>query len=214
MQETSQIVSLFTLQAGRIDVTVRASRSLKQKALARPVPFVLLDLAWQGRGQLPYLSFCEHKTRFALQSRALYCGMYLNELLYRLLPKQAAEEGIFAAYLQALSQLASGAALEPCLRIFEWRLMSQLGYQPQLDSDAAGRTLQPNAYYHYQLGAGLLAGAENGVVGMGADFLGLDKALRLQLSADCNWPLAKRLMRYLINEQLGGKPLTSRQLFV
>lgn len=211
-RESSQILSLFTERDGRIDVTVRASRALKTKTMAKPLPFAMLQVAWAGRGQLPYLAYCEEGERVTLTGSRLYCGMYLNELLYHLLPKHMAESGLFTHYWQSLCWLQTESGdVESCLRQFEWQLLACLGYGLSLSHDASGRLLQPEMTYSYLPDIGLVMGEHGAVSGSGASFLSLADGQFDRTHSDM--PLAKRLMRYLINLQLGGKALMSRQLF-
>lgn len=210
--ETSQIASLFTEAVGRIDVTVRASRSVKQKQFAKPAPFIEFEVAWQGKGRLPYLSFCEARRRNNLLGRSMYCGLYLNELLYHLLPKQLPEPELYRAYWQTLELLANENMFEPVLRQFEWRLLALLGYEPNLFTAADGSALNVNKPYVYQAGIGLVPGDRGVVVALGADFLAMAQG-QFSQHDQINWALAKRLMRYLISVMLDGRPLLSRQLF-
>lgn len=208
--ETSQIISLFTERCGRIDVSVRASRTAKFKAMAKPLPFTLLQVSWAGRGQLPYLVQCDARTAISLNGRVLYCGLYLNELLYYLLPQQLAEPTLFSLYWHTLQQLAAGEELERCLRRFEWRLLAELGYGLQLDCAANGEPLKPQALYSYRAEYGLLADDHGPVVASGSAFASLADG---QFGVLADMLLAKRLMRYVLQAQLGGRQLSSRQLF-
>lgn len=213
-RESSQILSLFTQRDGRVDVTIRASRALKTKNLAKPLPFTQLRVSWAGRGQLPYLASCESLLGLSLQANSLYCGMYLNELLYRLLPKHIAEPSLYEHYWLALQKLAlENCDIESCLRVFEWELLASLGYGLTLHCTADGQPLAPDARYSYVPELGLVADDAGAVVASGADFLTVADG-KFSRAAGCNMALAKRLMRYVLNRQLGGKPLLSRQLFL
>lgn len=212
-RESSQILSLFTERDGRIDVTIRASRALKAKSMARPLPFACLQVAWAGRGQLPYLLHCEESERVILSGNRLYCGMYLNELLYHLLPKHMSEGMLFQRYWQALLQLQDERCdIEVCLRRFEWALLACLGYGVSLAHDANGARLNPAASYSYQPELGLVPATHGAVVALGADFLSIADG-QFKPDSGSNMQLAKQLMRYLLHLQLGGRSLMSRQLF-
>ena len=60
--------------------------------------------------------------------QALFSGLYLNELLIRLLPAEDPQPEIFAHYAATLLLLAAGRPIEPLLSAFEWRPLEQLGY--------------------------------------------------------------------------------------
>ena len=212
-RESSQILSLFTERDGRVDVTIRASRAMKTKNLSKPLPFTQFRVSWAGRGQLPYLSSCETQTGLSLQASSLYCGMYLNELLYRLLPKHIPEPSLYQQYWLALQKLAlANCDIESCLRVFEWQLLASLGYGLSLHDTADGLPLAAERSYSYIPELGLVLGEAGVIVASGADFLSVADG-QFRREAGCNMALAKQLMRYVLNRQLGGKPLLSRQLF-
>jgi DNA repair protein RecO (recombination protein O) len=68
-----------------------------------------------------------------LHGDALFSGLYLNELLMRLLPAEAPHPALFEHYTLTLQALAAGRPLEPLLRSFEWRLLDELGLRFSLN---------------------------------------------------------------------------------
>ena len=76
---------------------------------------------------------------------ALLSGMYLNELLLRLLARADPHPALFDAYAGVVRVLASehGDALEPVLRSFELLLLREIGLLPVLDAQTL--TLEPLA---------------------------------------------------------------------
>jgi len=84
-KESSALVDLFTPQ-GRLRAVLRSARG-KVGSLARP--FVPLDVELRGRSELKSVSRLE-ATGIAqlLSGGALFSGLYLNELLIRLLPAE------------------------------------------------------------------------------------------------------------------------------
>jgi hypothetical protein len=63
---------------------------------------------------------CRHVSTWLI-GEALFSGLYLNELLIRLLPAEDPHPGVFDHYAATLLALAEGRPLEPLLRSFEWR---------------------------------------------------------------------------------------------
>jgi DNA repair protein RecO (recombination protein O) len=62
----------------------------------------------------------------------------MNELLFRLLPREDPHPGLFDAYVMALQSLATGSSAAGALRRFEWILLQETGYgldaeQPDFD---------------------------------------------------------------------------------
>ena len=207
-RETSALVDFLTPQ-GRLRAVLRSARG-KAGTLARP--FVPLEVEFRGRGELKNVGRMESAGVASwLVGEALFSGLYLNELLIRLLPAEDPHPGVFDHYTATLQALAQGRALEPLLRSFEWRLLDDLGYGFALDSDLNGDPLDPAGMYRLQVDAGLER-----------VYLlqpGLFQGTELLAMADADWSTpgalsaAKRLMRQALAVHLGGRPLVSRELF-
>ncbi|WPC06286.1 DNA repair protein RecO [Pseudomonas benzenivorans] len=208
-RESSALVDLLTPQ-GRLRAVLRGARG-RAGTLARP--FVPLEAELRGRGELKNVGRLEAAgIPNLLTGEALFSGLYLNELLIRLLPAEVPHPEIFEHYALTLQALAQGRALEPLLRAFEWRLLDELGYGFALDRDRLGRPIVAERLYRLQPDAGLepVAQLQPGVF-QGAELLamaGADWAVPGALAA------AKRLMRQALAPHLGGRPLVSRELFM
>lgn len=207
-RETSALVDFLTPQ-GRLRAVLRRVRG-KAGTLARP--FVALEVEFRGRGELKNVGRMESNgVGIWLNGDALFSGLYLNELMTRLLPLEDPHPRLFEHYTATLQALAAGRALEPLLRSFEWRLLDELGYAFELDRDLAGEPLAADGLYRLQVDAGLervyllQPGVFNGV--------------ELTAMAEADWSVpgalsaAKRLMRQALAVHLGGRPLVSRELF-
>lgn len=209
-KETSALVDLFTLQHGRLRAVLRGARG-KVGSLARP--FVPLDMELRGRGELKTVSRLESAGRAnLLGGDALFSGLYLNELLIRLLPAEAAQPELFEHYRLTLQALAERRPLEPLLRAFEWRLLDDLGYGFALAVDVAGLPIAPEGLYRLLPDAGLeLIGQLQPGVFHGRELLAMANA---DWSEPAALAAAKRLMRQALAPHLGGRPLVSRELFM
>jgi DNA repair protein RecO (recombination protein O) len=132
----------------------------------------------------------------------------------RLLARQDPHPALYALYEASVQRLAAEAQVEPVLRVFEKRLLEEIGYGLLLDCEAQhGDPLQPQRYYDYHLESGPVAVADADTPGFifpGASLLALacEELITPELLHD-----AKRLMRAALNLYLGGKPLKSRELF-
>ncbi len=208
-RESSALVDFFTPQ-GRLRAVLRGARG-KAGTLARP--FVPVEVEFRGRGELKNVGRLESAgiPRW-LYGDALFSGLYLNELLIRLLPAEDPQPILFEHYGATLAALAEGRPLEPLLRAFEWRLLAELGYGFALTADLAGQPIAPGGWYRLQPDAGLepVAQLQPGLF-QGAELLAM---------ADADWSApgalaaAKRLMRQALAPHLGGRPLVSRELFM
>lgn len=207
-KETSALVDIFTTH-GRQRAVLRGARS-KRGSSARP--FVLLELQLRGRGELKTIASLEVAGSYhLLQGERLFCAMYLNELLMRLLPLADAQPELYAHYELTLHALSENMALEPLLRTFEWMLLEQLGYGFSLERDISGTGIEAGSWYALQPESGLvrLHSLQPGAFA-GEDLLAL---------AQTRWQdkqvlqTAKRLMRQALAPHLGSRPLMSRELF-
>lgn len=203
-RDQRQLAEVFTAAGGRQGAVIRRSRRR-----AGPQPFHPLWLACGGRGEL--LSVRRWESRGAavwLGERALLSGLYLNELLCRLLHRDEPQPALYAAYERSVAELAAGGDLEWILRRFELLLLEELGFGIDFAIDATGAPLEAGRRYRFQADAGLLAttGAE-GVPG--ADLLDF---VRGHMGEGPRRAL-KQVCRQALAPHLGARPLLSRQLF-
>lgn len=215
-QEHGLMVDLLTLNHGRITVVARGANRPRSPLKAQLQPFQPLLVDWTGRSDLKTLTQTETRSGPRLaRTEALYSGLYLNELLQRLLPVADPHPTVFAAYLQALESLAGAEALEPVLRRFEQALANALGYgfpwDRTSDTDAA---IEPAGRYCYDPQEGLLARASEHtrLRDLPGDALLAIAAGNLE-DPDARLT-AKRVMRVLVDFLLQGRPLNSRHLFM
>jgi DNA repair protein RecO (recombination protein O) len=213
-RETSLLLEVFTRLHGRLGLLAKGARRARSPLRTALIPFQPLIVSFSGRGELPTLSGAEPLASApALGGNLLFCGLYLNELLLRLLHRHDPHERLFDSYAEALGQLSVNAHVEAVLRIFEKRLLEEIGYGLVLDHDVErGAPIQPEVIYRYQ--------SEHGPVPNGPDREGIPvqgKSL-LALAAERleEAPVlqdAKNLLRALLARHLGGRPLLTRNLF-
>ncbi len=208
-RESSALVDFLTPQ-GRLRAVLRSARG-KAGSLARP--FIPLEAEFRGRGELKNVGRLDPAgIPNLLVGEALFSGIYLNELLIRLLPAEAPHPAVFEHYAMTVLALAEGRALEPLLRSFEWRLLDELGYGFALNLDSEGQPIVEAGLYRLQ--------TETGLVPIGHFQPGVFHGIELLAMADADWTTpgalaaAKRLMRQALAPQLGGRPLVSRELFM
>lgn len=182
-RETSELLEVLTREHGRVGLVARGSRGPKSRQRGVLAPFRPLLLSWLERGELGSLTAVESAGPDAqLEGERMFHGWYLNELLLRLLPRHDPHPPLYDDYAEALGALA-GTALEAeaALRIFEKRLLEQLGYGLALDIDLAA-----DARYDYTPDRGLRAkaGAEPGGIS-GASLIALrDETLQTRAERD------------------------------
>jgi len=212
-RETSLLVEVLSRDHGRLGLVAKGARRPRSALASAAQPFRVLQLAWSGRGELATLTRAEPEgSGWHLTGTRLASAMYLNELLYRLLPRHDPVPALFEQYRTALAGLAGGAATEACLRIFEKRLLQVLGYALVLEHEAdTGAPIDPRALYRYEMQAGPRPAASGcpgpqlhgeSLLALAAESLAAERSLRE----------VKQLMRAVLAVQLDGKPLRSREL--
>jgi DNA repair protein RecO (recombination protein O) len=210
-KETSLIVEVFGRRAGRVGLLARGARRPRSALRGVLLAFHPLRLTWSASAELGTLISPEWTADSGALGQRLMCGFYLNELLLKLLPRDDPHEQLFDAYAGCLVQLASGGPHAAVLRAFEVKLLAELGYAPQLERDAAsGAAIEAARRYRYETERGPVAingGAEGELVLSGRTLLDM-------VAGDYARPEtrdeARRLMRTLISERLGGQALHTR----
>jgi len=215
-RETSLIVEIFSRQYGRVAVVARGAKSARSRWRNVLQPFRPLLLSWVQKTELGTLTAADQVASLpSMQGQSLYCGLYLNELLMRLLHRNDPHAEVFEQYRHVLGELASEAPPQPLLRLFEKHLLEAIGYALLLEREFGGDAdVDTQHWYDYQPGRGpvVASGPGKGRVS-GAALLALH-AENLD-SAESQHEILKELrmlMRRVIGYHLGDKPLASLSL--
>jgi DNA repair protein RecO (recombination protein O) len=210
--ETSLLIDFFTQDHGRITLVARGVRKEKSKMRAILQCFVPLLISFSGKTELMTLTSAEpHLSPLRLAGECLLSGLYLNELLMRMLQKHDPYSVLYYAYEKTLSLLV-GQQIEPVwLRLFEKKLLEEIGYALPFQTDV---NLQNNQYYHYYPDLGFQESPfidKHPAVFLGAHLraIATDQFSSHVILAD-----AKRLLRLAINHLLGDYQMQSRKLFL
>ncbi|HET6633336.1 MAG TPA: DNA repair protein RecO [Rhodanobacteraceae bacterium] len=212
-RETSLQLECLTRDHGRLGVLARGARRARarlSRALLEPFQPLMIDVS--GGGELVTLTAAEATANaLPLRGQALWSGLYVNELLVRLVARQDPHPGLLERYARTLASLAEGGDIGWTLRRLERDLLASLGYALELRHEADSReALDPAATYVYVPGSGPMPWrGQSGLRLRGADLL----ALAADHKPDAEGLVAlRRLMRALIAEQLGDRGLRSWQL--
>ena len=219
------LVDLFTQKHGRIAGAFRQPSRKSKNTGTKPLQFSPSHACFHGRGELRTLTQLEQNgTPLLTEGVKLVCGMYLNELLMRLLPIGSAQASIFGHLAHAYQQLADcdAGAEDIYLRQFELHMLNELGYGIDFHHDIFGGLIEPSKAHFYRFNT--TSGFEQLPCNEGATFKThreeeIYSGYCLSQIANQNWtdPLcrqcAKKICRRAIAELLGGKPLRSRELF-
>lgn len=215
-RDTSLLLELLTLARGRVGAVARGARGSRSRLRGWLRPFQPLLVGLAGRGELATLTSAEPAGAAVwLAGERAVTGLYLNELLLKLLARDDPQPLLLGHYRAALTALAAAADPEPALRVFECELLIALGYAPALTADADGKALHADGLYHYHPQAG--ARLVNGVAEPRAGVVELHGRTLLALAAG-EFPdrdtlrEARALTRSLIDHCLGGRPVRTREL--
>ena len=211
-RDTSLIVDLLTREEGRYSVVVRGAMSQKSRVRGRLQPFTPLLVASVGRSELKTSTSIDFPgNSYRLTGDRLLLGLYVNELLYRLLGKFDPVLELFDDYCHLLTSLADcqGGVLD--VRLFELRLLQELGYGINFDYDAGdGQAVEENSHYKFVVHEGFHRVDEPGDSAFcGAELRSIAEG-NLQV---VNERRLRNLTRVSLAELLGDKPLKSRSLF-
>ncbi len=152
-RESSLLLELLTREEGRSGALARGVRTAARGGARRASlePFRLLALDCRGRGELRTLVAAEILAEPPpLCGRRLFAGLYLNELVYRLLPRREPHPRLFERYAVSLAELAASPHPGWALLRFERDLLAELGYALELERDARGRPIEPAMHYRFE----------------------------------------------------------------
>lgn len=218
-QNSGAIIAFLSRSHGRVDAVAKGATVKAGKSRFSLTPFQCQCIVARGKNDLLSLHSSEPQSPpYSLTGQSLFCGLYVNELLYALLPKHENNTRIVDLYINTLDALTHADSLpdlEIVLRTFEQYALDALGYGVQFTEAETGDALQLNARYRYQEGHGFIQVKPSSTTLNNDDYLGES----LLAIAEKNYATAtirmdaKRLMRRVIQSHLGNKILKSRELF-
>lgn len=211
-RDTSLIIELLSREYGRIAGIARGARSAKSAFFGLTEPFRQLEASWSRRGEMATLAGLEPAgPARRLSGRAMWCGLYANELLLRLTPRDDPDSDIFDAYARLLPELTVPARQSNALRRFELALLHAVGVAPDLAfSDESGEPVAAGIRYRVD--------PVSGPVPVPDHQEGIQGSVLLALASGQDVPAhhgaaALRLMRTLIENQLDGRKLNTPAFF-
>ncbi|MBV8195987.1 MAG: DNA repair protein RecO [Candidatus Dormibacteraeota bacterium] len=159
--ETDRILTVLTLEHGKIGVIARGARKPQSRLGPRTDLFTRsrMQLA-QGRGELEVLAQAEPVSQApsATDARRVACAALCAELTDRVLESNHADSEIYGLVATALSECAHRDR-DPRAAVvwFARRMIDRLGYAPQLiDCASCGRRLREEPAAFSAAGGGLL----------------------------------------------------------
>jgi len=217
-RENQQLVDLLTETDGKVSALVYVGQSKRSIKKGLIQPFLPLRLQLKGQGHFKQIAQIDSTSRsFSLIKHSLYSAFYLNELLIRLLTEHLPCQKLFSQYEMTIAALSKGEEIAPQLRVFELSLLEELGlsfdFSPVFEHDVS--------HFYYISEQGFVpvyeALPKNGALCFNKSHL---QAIAQREELNDGWKASeagntfKLLMRQVINQLLGNKPLNSRKLFL
>ena len=213
-RESSLLLDIISRDHGRISLVAKGVRKQKRSQAGLLQIYQPLLLSWQGRRDLQTLTAVEpNGPAYLLRAESALCGLYINELMMKLLPVGESESDLYIDYQKALFGLQEALQNEITLRLFEKQLLSHLGYGLVLDQDVeTGEPIDDGKDYYYVADEGLYCWQtgqqRNRISGRSLQHLVTEQDFDEKSLNEI-----KQLMRMVIHFYLGDKPLRSRELF-
>lgn len=223
--ESSAIVELFTREHGRISAIAKGAKKPTSnfRSVLLPLQFLQVDYSYTEvvDSEICTIRGVEWIGGYAMpQKDALLAGLYLNELLLRLLVRGDKHLRVFDAFAATVRVLATQPQemLEPLLRAFELVMLRELGLLPDLSIQTmTSAAIEPRGRYALIPEVGLHSAPEQGHALRGQQWLELHAALQSDRAlALCMEILSghahdlKRQIRAALAHYLGGDLQTQR----
>ena len=208
--ETSIIADVFTQKSGKISFIAKGAKKPKSKFFGYLVPFQKLEITFSGRSELKTLTSIDRDlaSNSNTFSKVSYSLLYINELLMKLLPKDAKHEELFVLYDEFLKKINKNNNLEISLRHFELDLLDMLGYGFDYDSEIdSNEPIEAELSYVFVSERGFRK--SNSSSFKGKDILSIKKR-KLE---DVPLRYLKEITTKAIGICLEGKDLASRKIF-
>ncbi len=215
-RESSRIMEMLTPEHGLVSCLGHSSKKINSST---DLLFSPLLISWSGRGDLFTLIHFESVAAKQVTSPAIcIVGMYLNELILKLVPRSSPSKEIFDLYQNIVCLLEESSSQEKVLRLFEIELLELVGHGLSLDKEIDHETpIHEDVIYRYDVGIGPARIPNKNVarentawnVIKGSTLIALQSPLNMDATCQLE---AKRLMRGIINWHLDSRPLHSREI--
>lgn len=215
-RETSLIIDVLSRDHGRVALVAKGAKRPHSALRGVLQTFQPLALSWTGKGEVRTLTGAEWVGgMLPLTGDALLCGFYVNELLVKFIAREDPHPELFRHYVVTLTRLAHDEPPVQVLRSFERVLLREAGYALALNRTVSRKTVVAEGRYVFDPERGVREASDEWPVQWpvlsGQTLLDMeeDDYHRPQTVAQ-----SKALMRFLLNNYLGGTPLATRQILI
>ena len=208
--ETSLIVDVFTKKNGKMSFIAKGAKKPKSKFFGYLTPFTKLRITYTGRSELKTLTNIDRDFSESTNSlsKTSYSLLYINELLIRLLPKDAVHEDLFLLYESFLLKIHSRKNIELTLRSFELDMLEMLGYGLDFENEIdKNQSIDINKNYSFIPERGFRESKNSNF--SGKDIINI----RMRNLSEVSKKHLKHITQESIHFCLDGKNLSSREIF-
>lgn len=212
-RESSLILEVMSREYGRVSLVAKGAKRNKKHQGINYNLYQKYLVSWVSRSELGTLIDIEiASTMSSMSPQQMLTGFYINEIILRLLHKHESHPELFDSYDATITELAANNTEQTLLRYFEKILLQSLGYGVIFDQDQnTGSPIVAEDDYCYKLDMGPCSDTQaSGIAVSGKTLIELNNET---LSDTKNKSEAKILLRSLLKQYLGDKPLASRQLY-
>jgi DNA repair protein RecO (recombination protein O) len=194
--EADRLLTLFTSDCGKVRAIAKGAMRPKSK-LGGNVELLTHSQLMLARGRnldiITQAQVIDNFLPIRDSLELMSCGFYLSELVDTFTEENVEDGEMFDLFLNTLRELAEAREGERILRYFELRLLSHLGYRPQLvKCTNCRKELQPVINYFSPEQGGVLC-RECGYPDMGARTISVNALKVLRLWLKCDFETAKRV---------------------
>jgi DNA repair protein RecO (recombination protein O) len=217
-RESSLLLEVFSRQHGRFGAIARGTRNSRSHSRVLLQPFQPLSLSWSGKGDLHTITTIEPRgAAYRFNADNLMSAFYINELLIKLLHRHDPHEDLFGVYENVLADFSFNAGLdsmntESRLRLFEKRLMEELGYGLSFtEIQGEDGNIDDEGVYGYVPGHGVVPVADGKLRLSGRTLRAIadESLMDRQVLKE-----AKQLMKCVIEHYLGNSNLNTRNTLI
>lgn len=149
--EADRILTFFTPDRGKLRAVANGVRRPGSRKAGHLEPFMRTRLLLAKGRQLDVVTQAESVESFPAVTadlERLGAAAYLVELIDRFGVEELGSDAMYDLLLAALRQLNSGEPLQPLTRYYEFRLLDQVGFRPELQRCVnCGKPLEPQDQY-------------------------------------------------------------------
>lgn len=150
-KETDCLAELWTEKLGRI----RCRFGTKV-----PEPYRQFELKLSKSSKLQSVNSFRYTQPVLIDSsHARFMGLYVNELIYRLLPLAQDDSLLFGRYISTLLFLNESKSVQAALRYFEQGVLASIGMAVDYRTDVSSVELSTDKAYRFEAGKGFIEDA-------------------------------------------------------